>query len=69
MSKRYSTPTVSFADRQDARPLHRDSGDWPPRISAALSRSKEVSRRYNGRGFDTSDAVIKLMNSWLRGKL
>lgn len=67
---RYSTPTVSYADRQDYRPRV-----WTPGIQSPVSyRSNRAllfadERAGYGRGFAVSAADIRLMASWLRGKL
>jgi hypothetical protein len=64
MHKNYSTPTVSFADRQDFRPRV-----WTPGVMSALPYRSSPSLSVFGRGFAVSAADIRLMASWLRGKL
>jgi len=59
----YSTPTVSFADRQDYRPRV-----WTPGIQQPVSYRSSLTSTY-GRGFAVSAADIRLMSAWLKGKL
>jgi hypothetical protein len=65
MRNSFSTPTVSFADRQDYRPRV-----WTPGIQRVLSDFRVMPESSNvKRGFNVSAADVRLMSSWLRGKL
>lgn len=64
MRNTYSTPTVSFADRSDFRPRIKD----PIHVELTYY-SKQAAAFSHGRGFFVAPCDVRLMASWLRGKL
>jgi len=65
MRNNFSTPTVSFADRQDYRPRV-----WTPGIQHVLTDLRRMPEHSNvKRGFNVSAADVRLMSAWLKGKL
>jgi hypothetical protein len=65
MRNMYSTPTVSFADRSDFRPRVVD----PFQVMMTYRTKQSVPWSSDRRGFFVAPRDVRLMSSWLKGKL